>query len=338
MQLLRKYLGLLVRIVISVGILAVLATKIDWAKMGVIAQTLDFSWIGLAFLFYLPVILLTAWRWQILARVQDIKMTFRQAVELGMVGQFFNSFLLGATGGDVVKIYYATQAAPSRRTAAALSVIIDRVLGLFALLIMAVVFTAVHYQLLVSTPRTKIAVYSILLISAGAVGAVAFSLVGKPIQKWFEARGWWTRIPMHGLLEKLIHAYDRFAKAWTTILWTMPISFLSHAFNLALAYFVIRALHQQPPVWEFMSTLPIMMTLAAIPISISGFGVREGLAVIFLALFGISEEHAIAFGLLSFMVSLAWNLIGGIVYLRYSTPITEQEAQAIDKMEKQALD
>ncbi|HSI84468.1 MAG: lysylphosphatidylglycerol synthase transmembrane domain-containing protein [Candidatus Methylacidiphilales bacterium] len=335
MEFIRKYLGLTIRIVVSVVILAWLARHIDWAQMRTIAGQINPVWLGAAFLFVLPTILFTAWRWQVLARVQDIRLTLRQAIELGMVGQFFNSFLLGSSGGDVVKIYYATQAAPSRRAAAALSVVIDRILGLLALLIIAIVLAILHLEVLTSTNQSKYAVWTMFLVAAGAVGAVVFSLAGKPIQRWFEKRNLWTKIPLHGLLEKLLHAYDRFARSGPVIGWALMISIVSHVFGLTGCYCVIRSLQIEPNLWQFLATLPTMLILAAIPISISGFGVREGLAVVFLGLLGISKEHAVAFGLLSYITALGWSLVGGIVYLRYSAPLPEEAAEQIEKVEGQ---
>ncbi|MBR5604856.1 MAG: flippase-like domain-containing protein, partial [Verrucomicrobia bacterium] len=53
-------------------------------------------------------VLLGAWRWHILLEAQGICVVFRRTFQITMIGQFFNSFLLGSTGGDLLKAYYGT--------------------------------------------------------------------------------------------------------------------------------------------------------------------------------------------------------------------------------------
>ncbi|HEY8506204.1 MAG TPA: lysylphosphatidylglycerol synthase transmembrane domain-containing protein [Gemmataceae bacterium] len=77
-------------------------------------------------------VLLTFVRWYLLVRAQDLPFTLRGAVRLGLVGYFFNTFLPGAVGGDILKAY-AISKQQSRRTVAVATVLIDRAIGLWGL-------------------------------------------------------------------------------------------------------------------------------------------------------------------------------------------------------------
>jgi len=70
-----------------------------------------------------------------LLEAQDIHMGQGRAFVLNMVGSFYNSFMPGSTGGDLVKAYYAAKHT-THRTRAVMTVIIDRILGLLALIIL----------------------------------------------------------------------------------------------------------------------------------------------------------------------------------------------------------
>ena len=76
-------------------------------------------------------------RWYILVRALDLPFTFRNACRLGMVGLFYNTFLPGAVGGDLVKAYSIAKGEPKRKASAVATVIADRLLGLFGLLLFA---------------------------------------------------------------------------------------------------------------------------------------------------------------------------------------------------------
>jgi hypothetical protein len=77
-------------------------------------------------------LLLTFYRWYLLVRAQNLPFTFQNALRLGLVGFFFNSFLPGSIGGDAVKAYGIAKE-QSRRTVAVATVLIDRGIGLWGL-------------------------------------------------------------------------------------------------------------------------------------------------------------------------------------------------------------
>jgi uncharacterized protein (TIRG00374 family) len=74
-------------------------------------------------------------RWYVLVRALELPFTLRNAFRLGMVGTFYNTFLPGAIGGDLVKAFFIAKGQPGRRAAAVSTVVADRALGLFGLLV-----------------------------------------------------------------------------------------------------------------------------------------------------------------------------------------------------------
>src|ERR1051326_133119 len=73
--------------------------------------------------------------WHILLRILGIEMSRMRAFVINMVGAFYSTFMPGSTGGDVLKAYYAAKNTPFR-TRAVMSVIVDRAIGLIALILL----------------------------------------------------------------------------------------------------------------------------------------------------------------------------------------------------------
>jgi glycosyltransferase 2 family protein len=99
---------------------------IDWSG-------LDRGLILLAALLCLTGFLITFTRWYFLLRAQDLPVRYRDAVRLGFLGLLFNYVAPGSAGGDLVKALLIAREHPERKTVAAATVLLDRLLGLIAL-------------------------------------------------------------------------------------------------------------------------------------------------------------------------------------------------------------
>ena len=83
-------------------------------------------------------VLLTFFRWFILVRAQELPLTFLNALRLGLLGFFWNTFLPGSIGGDIVKAAYIARE-QERRTVAVATVLIDRAMGLWGIILVVAV-------------------------------------------------------------------------------------------------------------------------------------------------------------------------------------------------------
>ena len=91
------------------------------------------KWLLLGWICYGAVEMLATMRWQILLRIQGITFSWLRAFAIVMIGLFFNMFLPGLIGGDVIRLYFVFKLAPRRKTRATLSVVMDRLFGLLAI-------------------------------------------------------------------------------------------------------------------------------------------------------------------------------------------------------------
>src|SRR5262249_38765977 len=131
-----RALGGLLRLAVSVGILAWLAWRTDWKQIADAFSRLRVEfWLGSAALVLLMQVL-SGFRWQMLARPLGFRGTLWRFTGFYFIGMYFNLLLPTSVGGDVVRAWYLN-AGGRRRLAAFLTVLVDRATGLLILLLVA---------------------------------------------------------------------------------------------------------------------------------------------------------------------------------------------------------
>jgi uncharacterized membrane protein YbhN (UPF0104 family) len=317
MEFIRRRLGLIVRALVSILLIAWLVRKVNWPQLWAIVREMNLGWLFASFICFTPVILIVSWRWRLLMSVHGVRLPFWRIFELNMIGQFFSAFLLGTTGGDVFKIFYAARAVPERRAAVAFTVVVDRAIGMMALLFFGVALSFTQLPLLLSTPGTRVATGSFYLFAVGGLAAAILGTCGPILLRHASIRSFIKKLPFIHRGTSIFAAYEKSALAISTNLTALAVSLPSHLCVLAMGYSIISAMHRTPPLLPFCSILLMVNMLIALPVSISGFGVREGLFIMFFGLLHIDRNHAFAFSLTFFALNLFWSLIGGPFYFLY---------------------
>lgn len=142
----RKIALLVVKIGLAGGLLAwlVLSGKLSLREIGGALRDRPL-WMVLAFVMYNVCIVLTAVRWRMLLRAQDIHPSRLDCVRMNYIGLFFSTFLPGATGGDFVKAYYVARGR-EKKAEAVTTVFLDRVLGLYCMIGYGTVAILFHFR------------------------------------------------------------------------------------------------------------------------------------------------------------------------------------------------
>lgn len=263
-------------------------------------------------------------RWWFLLRVQGILLPLKVTAALTLIGQFFNAFLLGTTGGDIVKIFYITQYAPQKKAEAALTVLVDRILGLFVLLCCVLATFPWQLSVLIQHEETRAICYALLILFAGIL-AICIGLARIPFERLPSfVHQLWNRIPRRDILEALLWGFRQHGQSALLTLWAMVSSIFIWFIIFTAGYFVALALHLDVTYAQILTAISIALCVTALPISIGGHGVREGVFVLVFSVFGIikmdqetgaGQEPAVLFSILFFALFLVWSLVGGLAYL-----------------------
>ena len=254
-------------------------------------------------------------RWHMALRVQGLQLSPGRTAEISFVAHFFNSFLLGSNGGDLMKAWYAARETHHKKTEAVLTVLVDRLIGLWAMLLFACVMMLFNFRLLFSDGWMRLlagVVFAMML--AGSAGlAVAFW--GGVSKKWSGARSWLRRLPKGEWLERTLDSCRLFGRAPLFVPKALAISMALNA-ACVLQFIVLgRGMGLTIPPLVMFAVVPIVICISALPVTPNGLGVRENLFVQMLAAIAVDPTAALSLSLLAYAGSLIWSLIGGVVYL-----------------------
>ena len=137
---------------------------------------------------------------------------------------------------------------------------------------------------------------------------------------WGERKGWW-RLPGRWLdpIRHAAHSPD-FAHQLITQAGSSAIVQLLSAAALACGAAAL-GVWLAPQTWAF-AIAPVFL-MAALPVSVGGWGTREAAAVAALAPFGVPAALAVGVGLLYGVFALAQGALGAIALGLPSKPISE---------------
>lgn len=271
----------------------------------------------LGFSIFFICFLLCAYRWQLLLEAMNLHLSFGKVLTLYYVGNFFNTLFPGVTGGDVVKAIYAARETPDKKTAAVSTVVIDRIVGLVALVLLSVVIMLIRLPLFLSCTPMKIALIfnSSLLVALGVGFLVLFRR--NLLEHWAFFKRMEEKTALGAIIGK---AYNTFHICMTHPVLlgkTLLISIANHLFYLVVIYFLGQGLGIRLSFFDYVTAFLIINAVAAIPLTPGGLGMREGMAIFILGVFGIAPASAFSLSILLYVTIVAWGLLSGIVYLFY---------------------
>ncbi len=293
-------------------------------QMGTALRLANYWWIALGILAYLTVELAAAIRWQALLRVQGIRLSNMRVGGLFLIGMFYNQFMPGGTGGDIIKSYLLLKETPDKKAGALLAVLFDRVVGLVALISITGVLIFLRYHWLAQLPETRRLLYILLIVLGSSVLALVTSFVISGFNLFDRLP---HRFPGREKMLEVSAAYHLYAHHWKATLVAFVMSLIAHLGTFATFLCVAYALHAQDmrvtpptsvPVLDFFAIMPIERTISSLPISFGGAGWREIILQILLSnLAGVPAGVANLIGSLSFLIIVFCALPGGIVYFFY---------------------
>ena len=307
-------LVLLMKVLVSVGLLVFFFTRIHIERFFNTFASADFSYIVLALVVYFLSQFLSTLRWEVLARPLGFKKPFMVFLNFYLIGMFFNLFAPGTVGGDVSRIYYLARDEEGEREKkwggatlnAAVSVFVDRVIGMMVLVWLGALG-------LLLFPEYAVPSAVRLLTFALALGFVVGGLLIPVLRRILPEVGYSTVVK----LRIALRSYRAHRQA---IPQAIALSFAVHLIQAWIHLLIGRAIHIEIPFSYCIIVYPLVGTFAAIPISLNGLGLREGGYLFLLAVIGINSEKAVAFGILLFLVVAADSLVGGIVFLLKKSP------------------
>ncbi len=285
------------------------------AKMAAALRIADYRWVVAGILAYYLVAAAAAARWHVLLKVQGITLTIPRLSGLFMIGLFFNQFLPGGTGGDIVKSYLLVKETPGKITGALLAVMFDRIIGLVAIITITGVLIGLRYDYLAQTPETR----GLLGVLLAVLGSAVVGLLSTFVISGFNLlHRLPAKFPGRERLIEVSAAYHLYARHWVATLAAFGLSLIAHLATFGTFFCVAYSLHVRIPAVDFFAIMPVERTISSLPISFGGAGLREKVfEVMFHDLAGVDPSIAALIGSLGFLTMMICAAPGGLVYLLY---------------------
>jgi uncharacterized membrane protein YbhN (UPF0104 family) len=295
----RSLVRWVVRVVVSFGLAGyILGHEVRTADLRAAMSGVNVGFVALGAGIYLFGQALSAIKWRVLGCSVGFERPLKDYVRFYFIGMFFNIFGPSTLGGDVVRALYLGDG--RRPVLAASSVVFDRMSGLAVLMALgaAALLAAPQYQF--PWPLTAAVVL-------GGIGLIF---------------AWWTLpmlvclLPSHNRVRRQVeHDLAPFWRDRAMLMRVMGLSLAFHLSQVVLQWVLARAVGAKVPFAYCLVFHPLLAFVTALPVSVSGLGVREGSYMFFLGRIGVGEPVAVTIGLLWWFLTLIGGAVGGIVFL-----------------------
>ena len=254
-------------------------------------------------------------RWFLLVRGLELAFHLRDAFRLGTLGFMFNQISPGSVGGDLLKAVFIAQEQPGRRTEAVATVVIDRVVGLYAMLLVASLgLVLVSDEISRSTIVQKL---QLAVWSAAAMGTLGFAWVMSPLATGRRVRGWADRLPVVGhTVTRLIDAAAVYHSRRPYVFAALALAVVTHSLLILAFWFTSRGLPvYQPTLYQNASIVPPSLVAGALPLTPGGLGTMEAATEFFYVTLGAREGDGTIVALAYRAMTYFFAAVGACYYL-----------------------
>lgn len=290
------------RLVVTFGVLALIARSVDLEGVAQAIAGADPLLLPAAVAVQGTAVALAALRWHLVMHALAFPLSLRFHLASYFKGMFFSQALPTSIGGDAIRVLDVAGQGYRKRDALA-GVVIDRALGLVGLLLLALLAGLTLPGLL---PREV--QWWILLVASGGLGA---ALAGTQLWRLPLLARFPATYLLHALSQRLATVLDG---AWALLL-HLGIGLVIHGVSILALALVGRAVGLDYGLGTYLVVVPPVTLLTVLPISVAGWGVREGGLLGLFALLGADHAAVLAMSLLYGVVLIGASLPGLVVYL-----------------------
>lgn len=293
----------LLKIAISLALITIVLRAFDVS--GVIAHfaKVDAVTLLLVIVIALSIALLHTLRWLAVVNANGSRLGFKTALQVVLIGHFFNQALPSSVGGDAMRIWCAYRAGLGF-SAAANTVIIDRALTLFSLLLLTAGGLPWLFEI-VTDPAARWALSTVIFAGIAGFGALlALRRLPQMIARWHLAR---ALLELAGLARKTM----------SSVQFGLPIillSILSFMGFAIIVFYLAHAMQLEVSLRDCVLLVPPVILVTVVPVSIAGWGVREGAMVVAFSFIDVPANAAFAVSVLFGLTLAAASLPGSLLW------------------------
>ena len=302
----KKYLKFALKLLVSLIFVAWLVLKIDWKSVLLYTEHISL----LQIIMYVAVLIfgmvISAYKWRILAEEKKFNLPLVSYFQYYLAGTFINNFFPSFIGGDTYRAYQIGRG-EKRYSAAAATVVMDRITGLLGAMILSIFFAILNWKVIAQHHVLLV----ILIIVAGIL--LGMSVLG-PITRL----GIWKHFSRY-VPKKIQEVIKDFADyRGTSALWKSMLGAIIYSLvGLGLVnYILFWALGIKIGALDYLTVIFLISIVSSIPVSINNIGIKEWAYVTFFGFFGVSASAVVTVSLVSRVLQMIVSFTALPSYLK----------------------
>jgi uncharacterized protein (TIRG00374 family) len=292
-----------------------------WQKHFIDGEPIHWGYLLTGFAIFASAAFLTFVRWYLLVRAQALQVTLPEAIRLGLIGLFYNSFLPGGVGGDIVKAAGLART-QERRTVAVATVLMDRVIALWGLVWFAAVLGSVFWLSGAldgkgAAPAKTIVTIFLAIVAVSLVVWVVMGLLSDAKAEQFAQR--LGRIPkVGGSASEMWRAVWLYRRRQLWVWLTIGLSWICFVGYVMAFYCTANAFHDGktdlPTLSQHFLIVPIGLVIGTVPLFPGGAGISQAGFGGLYELFSCPMQNGFLASLIYYVMQCAAGLLGFVVY------------------------
>lgn len=301
----KQWFILAVKAAFTAGLIWWLLGQVEWDAMVERLHGLDATLLVLAFAAVLVAYNVMILRWWAVNTGISIALSLGRTIRFSWIGAFFNQTLPSTVGGDAVRIWYLYRSGETLVRATS-SLLLDRVCGLSGLLLIVLFCQPLIFEFVPSAPaRWGLAA----VVGAGGVAIVVFVLMGRfripLLDRWAVTRH----------LVAIARDADTLCRNPAAVGLALVCSIAIQLLAVMTVWLVGQSMGGVITFAQSLVFVPPVILAATIPISVAGWGVREGAMVVALGYVGVSATDAVTISVIFGLLMITAGLPGGLIWL-----------------------
>ncbi len=321
----RKWSGLAIRCLVTVGLFTFLFKSLSWATIWSTLLHIHRSVAMAALVIGVYTLVVSAYQWQSLLRTERIQIDLTKLINLYMLGIAFSHFLPTSMGGDVAKAYYVGRDT-NNAAGSASAIVMARITGFFGMLLVAIpalLLWHVHFS-------SKIVLLLLLLslvVLSMIVGTFLFATIFvralqvKRTQKRIAAllpRIVRAKLSQSGIFTKASDIGNTLvvsARQPRSLIMATLFGVMFHIVACLNYFSYGLALRMDVPFYFYLVAIPLVSLVAFLPVSVNGFGLRESTLVYIFSTIHVPAATSLLLAFVMDLQMLFFGVLGGCVYL-----------------------
>lgn len=299
----------IIKIVITLILVAVLLNKTDFPELFIHLKNLSFFTFPIACLFVSLGYSINALKWRLLLP----NYSYRTLLRLNIIGTYYSMVLPGQLLGEFIKAYKLGKGTP-RAEMVASSVIIDKITALLALLI-----TGIFGLLSTSLPST----HGLFLALVGSfLSLMIFLIFAKqlmlPVSFIFKSlsKKYYKLQKLHYQWQEVFQSWSDHLKKPKRLIYSVLLGIVFQLISVITVMFLAKNLNIEIAFSDWCWIFTGISLSLLLPLSIAGIGIREGAFIGLLKIFHVPLEKALALSLCIFSLNLLTALVGWVLEIR----------------------